>query len=73
MTTKKVVTTVIKATSRASIKIGDSFYTLEYGEERSVDPTLTAKGLKQAKTNLWADVNAEVDQQVEDIIELYKK
>ena len=31
--------TAIKATSRASVKIHDSFYTIEYGEERSIDET----------------------------------
>ena len=30
--------TSIRATSRASIKVRDSFYTMEYCEERSIDP-----------------------------------
>ena len=63
-------TTIIKATSRASIKVGDSFYTVEYGEERS----LQAKDDLDTERNLlWDDCNTQVDKQIEDILNTFKK
>ena len=62
--------TVIKAISRASVKIGDSFYTVEYGEERS----LQAKDDLDTERNLlWDDCNTQVDKQIEDILNTFKK
>ena len=67
-------TTIIKATSRASIKIatrgGDQFYTIEYGEERSVEP---GEDLEEARASLWESCNGEVDRQIEEIYEMYKE
>ena len=68
----KVKTTVIKATSRCSVKVGDSFYTLEYGEERTVEYD-NKNELEKARESLWDDVNGEVDKQVEDVLKMYKK
>ena len=66
----KAIVTVIKAISRASVKIGDSFYTLEYGEERTVpeDADLT-----EERKALWDTCNSEVDLQIEDVLKLMKK
>lgn len=63
-------TTLIKATSRASVKVGDSFYTIEYGEERSVAPS---EDLEEARASLWETCNGEVDRQIEEIYEMYKE
>jgi len=67
-------TTIIKATSRTSIKIatrsGDQFYTIEYGEERSVEP---GEDLEEARAKLWESCNGEVDRQIEEIYEMYKE
>ena len=63
-------TTLIKASSRVSVKINESYYTVEYTEERSVN---TSDNLKEARAALWETVNSEVDGQVEDIIQLSKK
>lgn len=62
-------TTIIKATSRASIKVGDSFYTIEYGEERSVEDT---DNLESERADLWETCNGEVDRQIEEIMQMFK-
>ena len=54
----KAVINKITATSRVSTKIGETFYTVEYSEERRF---------------LWDAVNAEVDNQIEDIYNIAKK
>lgn len=62
--------TTIKATSRASVKIHDSFYTIEYGEERSLDET---DNVEEEREALWQDCNGEVDKQIEDILNSFTK
>lgn len=68
---QKAITTTIRATSRASVKIRDNFYTLEYCEERTI-PDVEGIDLETEKKILWDDVNREVDQQVEDICNALK-
>lgn len=63
-------TTTIKASSRASVKVGDSYYTIEWTEERSVDPT---DDLEEERANLWDTANNEVDNQIKDILMAFKK
>lgn len=65
----------IKATSRASVKIGgDSFYTFEYGEECEVPENITAEELREEKEKLWDKLNAEVDNQISEVYNfLHKK
>ena len=61
-------TTCIKATSRVSIKVNDTFYTLEYTEERQIpDAYMPDFDIEKERKNLWDTVNAEVDKQVEDV------
>lgn len=69
---QKAVTTTIKALSRASVKIRDNFYTIEYCEERVI-PDLQDVDLESEKQLLWDTVNGEVDAQIEDIIETFSK
>lgn len=59
--------TSIRATSRASVKIRDSFYTVEYSEERTL-PQDMEYNLAEERRDLWYDVNDEVDKQLEDIV-----
>lgn len=68
----KGVTTSIRFTSRASVKIGDSFYTLEACEERTI-PDIEGVDLEEERRNLWDTVNAECDGQIQDIITTLKK
>lgn len=58
----------IRATSRASVKIKDSFYTVEWSEEWSIDPT---DELISTREKLWEQCNREVDNQIEDILKSF--
>lgn len=62
-------TTLIRAISRASIKISDNFYTIEYGEERSVEDN---DNLESERADLWETCNGEVDRQIEEIMQMFK-
>lgn len=61
-------TTTIKASSRASVKVGDNFYTVEWTEERTIQPK---DDIEEERQLLWDDVNREVDEQIEEILEAY--
>jgi len=69
----EVKTTSIRATSRASVKVKDSFYTVEFCEERSVSDYADDEELMVARKNLWDTVNYECDAQVEEILKTYTK
>ena len=62
--------TTIKASSRASIKVGDSFYTVEWCEEHSLDET---DDITEEREKLWNTCNSEVDNQVEEILKTFSK
>ena len=68
----KAKITTIKASSRASVKVGDSFYTIEYTEERSI-PELENISIEEERKDLWNTVNGECDRQIEDILKAFKK
>lgn len=68
----KAKTKTIKATSRASVKVNDSFYTLEYCEERTI-PQTSNVNIQLEKDLLWDEVNAQVDKQIEDVLKAFKK
>ena len=63
----KAIITTIKATSRESVKIGDSYYTLEYCEERVI-PDVEGIDIEAERRILWDTVNREVDIQAEETI-----
>lgn len=60
--------TSIKATSRASVKVGDSFYTVEWCEEHSLDEN---DNIEESRKNLWDICNNEVDEQIQDILQSF--
>lgn len=84
----KATAETIRATSRASVKIGDSYYTVEYSEERVIPQiekieavnitgeqhteTLDDVDIKKERRDLWDTVNSEVDSQIEDILKTFK-
>lgn len=68
----KGITTSIRFTSRASVKIGDSFYTLEACEERMI-PDIEGVNIAEERRILWDVVNNEVDEQIRDIVSALKK
>lgn len=69
---RKAITTQIKATSRASVKIKDNYYTVEYSEDRTI-PDIEGVNIEEERKILWDDVNNEVDNQIEDIIKSFAK
>lgn len=69
---RKAITTQIRATSRASCKIHDNYYTVEYSEDRTI-PDIEGVDIEEEKRILWDDVNTEVDNQIEDILRTFKK
>jgi len=60
----------IVATSRASVKIKDSYYTLEYQEERIFPDRFDNDDIDIDKERqiLWDEVNNQVDQQISDTV-----
>ena len=75
----KVETTTIKASVRQSIKLGDNYFTVEWTEEQSVqidaktEKSKADKELAKAREALWDTCIREVDEQTEEIIELYRE
>jgi hypothetical protein len=67
----KAKISTIRATSRASVKIRDNYYTLEYTEERVI-PDIEGVDITAEKKILWDAVNEEVDAQIEDVIKSFK-
>ena len=65
-------TVSITATSRASVKVGDSFYTVEYREERAI-PDSADINIEAERAALWDACNGECDAQIEDIVKTFKK
>lgn len=68
----KAKTKSISATSRASVKVGDSFYTLEYSEERTI-PQVKGVDLEMERQLLWDCVNNECDRQIQDVLQMFGK
>ena len=68
----KAIPKTIKFSSRASIKIKDSFYTFEYGEERQID-NFNEVNLDKERQLLIDDCNNIVDNQIEEVINMILK
>jgi hypothetical protein len=68
----KAQISAIRATSRASVKVHDNYYTVEYTEERTL-PTDIEFDIEKERAILWDTVNTEVDAQIEDIIKSFAK
>lgn len=68
----KAITTSIKFTSRASVKIGESYYTVEAQEERTI-PNIEGIDIEEERKDLWNTVNGECDDQISSILEAFKK
>lgn len=66
----KAVTTSIRATSRASLKIKDNFFTVEWSEERSVPEDCD---IEKERELLWNTCNEEIDRQIDEIYDTFKK
>ena len=66
-------TTVLKVTSRASVKIGDSFFTFEAGVEKSVPEDFDPALIPEEKKKMWDEMNADIDAQIVDIQNFLKE
>jgi hypothetical protein len=66
----KAIVTSISASSRASVKVKDSYYTVEYSEERSI-PDVEGVDIEQERAILWDIANGEVDIQIQDILDSF--
>lgn len=64
----------ISANARISFKqitkTGDVFYTFEYGQVRTVQDQ---NNVDQENFKLWNDVNAEINNQIMEVKQLYNK
>ena len=67
----KAIVTTIRATSRASVKVRDNFYTVEYCEERTI-PDIDGVDIEEERALLWDTANAECDNQIEEIVNNFK-
>lgn len=68
----KAKTVSIRFTSRASVKVGDSFYTVECCEERMI-PDIEGIIVEEERQALWDTVNGECDSQISEIIKTFRK
>lgn len=72
----QAVPTLIRATSRVSVKLNESFYTFEFQEERAFPIDLIEEGqinFEKEKEMLWDEVHSQVDKQVSDIVSMLKQ
>ena len=68
----KATPTVIKFSSRASVKVKDNFYTIEYGEERQID-NFNDVDIEKERQLLIDTCNRQVDIQIEEIVKTFVK
>lgn len=66
-------TTQMTMVSRASVKIGESYFTFEASVTKSCPDEYTDDEYIDAKNKLWDEVNAEVDNQIADVRNMVKK
>ena len=72
----QAVPTVIRANSRISVKLQETFYTFEFMEERQYPIDLVDEGkidFEKEKEMLWDEVHAQVDKQVQDVVAMLKQ
>lgn len=65
----KAITKTIKFSSRASVKVKEAYYTMEYGEERQIDNFDDVNIDKEIQL-LTDDCNKVVDRQVEEVVNM---
>ena len=68
----KAKPTIIKFSSRASVKIQEHYYTIEYGEERQIE-NFDEVDIDKERQMLIDDCNNQVDRQIEDIVKTFSK
>ena len=68
----KAIITTIKADSKCTVKVKDNYYSIEFTEERSI-PESPEVDINLERQLLWDDVNAVVDDQINQILDTFKK
>ena len=68
----KAKITMISGTSKATVQINNNYYSFSYTEERQL-PVEDDVNIEVERELLWDTLNNEVDKQVEQIVNLYKK
>lgn len=69
----KLKTVSIRFTSRASVKIKDSYFTVEACEERVVPDGVDGVDWQKEKKMLWDELNAQCDDQVQEIYDMFER
>lgn len=67
----KAITTTIKANSKCTVKLKDNYYSIEFTEERSI-PEVEGVNLEAERQLLFDDVNAVVDEQINQILDTFR-
>lgn len=67
----KATPSFIEAHSRISVKLQETFYTFEYVERRDLPPGGDVDVVKEREL-LWQEAHAQVDRQVQDVIDSFK-
>ena len=70
---QKGKTVKIAATSKATVQIQNNYYSFSYTEERELPQDDNEVNLEMERKLLWETLNAEVDNQIEEITNIYKK
>ena len=68
----KAITTKITANSKCTVKLKDNYYSIEFTEERTL-PEVGDVDLDAERQVLFDDVNAVVDEQINQILDTFKK
>lgn len=68
------ITNKLQVSSRVSVKLQDTFYTFEFIEERYIPGHLIGEAnMDLEKAALWDSAHAEVDKQVQDVVDMLKQ
>lgn len=65
-------TVKISATSKATVQIRNNYYSFAFSEERELPEDDSRVNIEKERELLWETLNAEVDNQIEEITKLYK-
>lgn len=70
---QKSKTVKIAATSKATVQVNNNYYSFSYTEEREIPQDDKDVNLEEERKLLWDTLNEEVDKQIDDIVNVYKK
>lgn len=62
----------ILGTSKATVQIKNNYYSFSYSEERELPEDQSRVDIEKERELLWETLNSEVDNQINEIMKLYK-